>query len=170
MRSEEPGTHRHPLREPMVWLVWGLPALVVAASIATIWLAAGSGNADVVRDDVRRMAQVQTTGLERDERAATLGLSAVASIRQSDVRILPVSGIFPNGGPLRLVLAHPMRATQDRVIELEPDGHGWSTREPVDIGHDWNVELSSRQDGWRIVGRLRAGERAVRLGPALPGQ
>lgn len=161
---------RHALCEPMVWLVWGLPAVVVVASMITIWLAATSGNADPVRDEVQRMAQVQTTELARDEHAARLGLSAVLSLRDGQAQLLPVSGVFAYGDPLELVLAHPTRSAQDRALALLPQDRTWRAEARLDDGHDWNVEVASPEGGWRIVGRLKAGEHAVRLGPALPAQ
>lgn len=161
---------RNPLREPMMWLVLGLPAVVVVASFITIWLAATSGGGDSVRDQVARTAQVQTTELGADAQAAQRGLSAVLSIREGDVRLLPVAGDLPRSEPLRLVLAHPLQAAQDQALELQPDASGWSAPLQLDIAHDWRAEVSAMDGSWRIRGRLKAGERAVRLGPALPAQ
>lgn len=168
--TQPPEGKRHALREPMMWVVLGLPAIVVVASLATVYIAATSGNADAVRDEVTRTAQVQTSELGRDERAAALGLVAVLSVRGEELRLLPVAGRFPADAPLQLVLAHPLNAVEDRVLALEPVAGGWRAQAPLDAGHDWRVEVVAKDGGWRIVGRLKAGERAARLGPALPAR
>ena len=66
-----------PWREPMVWLVVGLPAAVVAASIAMIVMLVRSGPLDNVPDDVRRTSQMQVADLSPDMEARRLQLSAL---------------------------------------------------------------------------------------------
>ena len=162
--------HRPARREPMLWLVFGLPALVVVASLVTVWISARGGANDPVADDVRRTAQIQTTELAPDEAAAKLGLSAVLSIQDDILMLVPVTGTFPRQAPLGLRLAHPMQAGRDLRVELKPTELGWSVPAKVDAGNDWNVTLQDGAGQWRIVGRLRAGEHAVRLAPALAPQ
>lgn len=157
-------------REPMMWLVFGLPALVVVASLVTVWISARGDANDPVADDVRRTAQIQTTELAPDEAAATLGLSAVLSIQDGTLMLVPATGTFPRQAPLGLRLAHPMQAGRDLRVELKPTELGWSVAAKVDDGNDWNVTLQDGAGQWRIVGRLRAGEHAVRLSPALAPQ
>jgi hypothetical protein len=157
-------------REPMLWLVVGLPALVVAASLLTVWISARSGANDAVADDVRRTAQIQTTELAPDEAAAKLGLSAVLSVQDSTVVVVPVTGSFPQQGPLSLRFAHPVEAERDILLRLQPIELGWSAPAKVDAGNDWNVTLQDNGGDWRILGRLPAGQQAVRLAPALAAQ
>lgn len=162
--------HRPARREPMLWLVFGLPTLVVVASLVTVWISARGGANDPVADDVRRTAQIQTTELAPDEAAAKLGLSAVLSIQDDTLMLVPVTGSFPRQAPLGLRLAHPLQAGRDLRVELKPTEVGWSGPAKVDAGNDWNVTLQDGASRWRIVGRLRAGEHAVRLAPALAPQ
>lgn len=162
--------HRPARREPMLWLVFGLPALVVVASLVTVWISARGGANDPVADDVRRTAQIQTTELAPDEAAAQLGLSAVLSIQDDTLMLVPVTGTFPRQAPLGLRLAHPLQAGRDLRVELKPTELGWAAASKVDAGNDWNVTLQDGAGQWRIVGRLRAGEHAVRLAPALARQ
>ena len=158
-------------REPMLWLVFGLPALVVVASLVTVWISARGGANDPVADDARRTAQSQTTELAPDEAAAKLGLSAVLSVQEDDSLLLvPVTGSFPRQASLALRLAHPLEAGRDLRVELKPTELGWSAPAKVGDGNDWNVTLQDGAGQWRIVGRLRAGEHAVRLAPALAPQ
>ena len=59
---------------------------------------------------------------------------------------------------------------RDLRLELKPTELGWAVPAKVDAGNDWNVTLQDGAGQWRIVGRLRAGEHAVRLAPALAPQ
>ena len=162
--------HRPARREPMLWLVVGLPALVVVASLVTVWLSARSGANDAVADDVRRTAQVQTTELAPDEAAAKLGLTAVLSVQEGNLVLVPVTGSFPRQAALALRLAHPMQAGRDLRLELQPTDIGWSAPAKVDAGNDWNLTLQDAAGQWRVVGRLQAGQQAARLAPALAPQ
>jgi hypothetical protein len=44
-------------REPLVWLVWGLPALAVIAGFVTLWLALRAPD-PLVRTDLRKQGLV----------------------------------------------------------------------------------------------------------------
>ena len=157
-------------REPMLWLVIGLPTLVVIASLVTVWISARSGASDPVVGDVRRTAQIQTTELAPDAAAAKLGLSAVLSLQDGTLMLVPVTGTFPRKASLGLRLAHPTQADHDVLLELQPTSLGWSAPAKVDAGNDWNVILQDDAGQWRIIGRLQAGRQAVRLAPALASQ
>lgn len=162
-----PGPARSGWREPMLWLVFGLPALVVAAGFITLWLAIRSGGSDAVPAEVRRTAQIQTTDLGPEQAAARLGLGAVLSLQEDQVLLLPVAGEFGARQPLRLRLSHPVRADRDLQLVLLPTETGWSAPARVDLGNAWSASLEDAGGTWRIGGRLQAGERAVRLAPAF---
>lgn len=155
-------------REPMVWLVAGLPIASILASIALITVAVRTGGADTVTDRVQRVAQIQTTDLGPDERAAQRKLSVVFRVDAQGVEIIPVTGDFARAETLELRLVHPSQAAQDRVLRLPPGGQGWRMEAiTVDSAHDWKLELASPGDHWRIKGRLPAHQLAARLAPAL---
>lgn len=155
-------------REPMVWLVAGLPLASIVASIILITVAVRTGGADVVTDDVKRVAQIQTVDLGPDERAAELKLSAVMRVDGKGVEVIPVTGTFNRGAALQLSLLHPSQADQDRRLSLPPGGLGWRLDGiNVDATHDWKLELVSDAEHWRIKGRLPKQELAARLAPAL---
>lgn len=153
-------------REPMVWLVAGLPLASVIAGIGLLIIAARSGS-DSVADPVRRTAQIQTADLGPDAVAQQLKLSAIVRIDGAGVQLLPVSGSFRRNLPLHLRLAHPARADQDRELVLQPDENGWSASATIDGRHDWNVQLLPEDGHWRLQGRIQRGLRAAHLKPAL---
>ena len=160
-------TQKHALREPMVWLVFLLPAMVVVAGIATLVIAIRSGGNDAVLDSVQRTAQIQVAQLGPEERARSLGLSAVLQVHDDGIELLPVNGKFERGTALRLILAHPSRASDDREFALQPSANGWHVAQAIDGTHDWQIIVAPQGNAWRIHGRLPATQRAAHLASSL---
>lgn len=159
-----------PWRNPMVWLMVGFPLAAVVAGIATVFIAIDAGGSDAIPDDVRRTAQIQTTELGPDERAAERKLSAVFSVQEASVEVLVASGDFDRERPLKLSLQHPVDAAQDIALTLEPNGRGgWSAAHALDVGHAWRVQLLDAAGTWRLLARLPTGQRGVLLRPSLAG-
>ena len=161
-----------PWRNPMVWLMVGFPLAAVVAGIATVFIAIGAGGSDAIPDDVRRTAQIQTSELGPDERAATLKLSAVLSVRDGFLELLPASGPLLDDAslrnrPLRLLLQHPTLAAADRELKLVPTATGWRADHRLDIDHDWRLQLLPEGTAWRLRARLPAGQRGALLAPAV---
>lgn len=162
--------HRHPLREPVVWLVIALPLAAVIASIWLVVLSSRGGSIDSVADEVQRTGQIQTTDLGPDERAVRLKLGAVLQSEAGMLRVFPAGGDFRRGENLRLTLLHPYSEDADQVLTLLPDKLGWHVEHAPDPGHDWNVQLGDQDGTWRLRGRLPRGQHAAHLGPALDKQ
>lgn len=165
---------RHPLREPMVWLVIALPLAAVIASIWLVVLSMRGGSIDSVADEVQRTGQIQTTDLGPDARAAQLKLSAVLQSEEGMLRVFPASGEFRRSEPLQLKLLHPHEQDADELLTLVPDELGWHVEYVADPGHDWNLQLGdgdkTTEGSWRLRGRLPQGQHAAHLGPALDAQ
>ena len=159
---------RSPWREPMVWLVFAIPAAAVFASFALLYASArSSGNNDMVPDEVQRTAQIQTTDLSPDDRAQQRHLSAVARTAKGVVEVDPVAGEFDRGKPLLISLHHPTSANLDITLELAPTKTGWSKVQDIDLSHDWNVQLTPADGTWRLRGRWVARQQAIYLHPAV---
>jgi len=159
-------------KEPMVWLVFLIPALSVVASIALLVAASrSSGNNDVVVDNVQRTGQIQVADIGPDARAIELKLGAVLQSEDGMLRVFPAGGKFLRSQPLYLQLLHPNRQDGDVALILQADDLGWHVEHITDPGNDWNVQLSdaaaTTNDSWRLRGRLSRGQRATHLGPAL---
>jgi hypothetical protein len=160
-------TERYALREPMVWLVFGLP---LAAVIASFWLLASaisSGGADEIADVVQTTGDAHVTDLGPDAHARSMNLSAVLHMEKSAVDVYPVTGVFARRQVLVLTLSHPTDARRDRRVVLQPDATGWRVPDDMRAGHDWNVQLAPADQTWRLRGRIKAGELAAHLSPAL---
>jgi uncharacterized protein len=165
-------THTALWRNPMLWLIVGLPATVIVAGFATLAIAIDAGGSDAIPDDVRRTAQIQTSELGPDERASTLKLSAVLSVREGVLEVLPASGPLLDDSsarrrPLRLLLQHPTLAAADREFKLTPTATGWRVDHRLDTDHDWRLQLLPEGTAWRLRARLPAGQRGVLLAPAV---
>lgn len=155
-----------------MWLVVGLPLLVIVAGFVTLYIAIDAGGSDAIPDDVRRTAQVQTSELAPDERASSLKLSAVLSVHDGHLEVLPASGPLLDdkllrSQPLRLLLQHPTLAAEDRELKLIPTNTGWRVGHTLDTGHDWRIQLLPEGTAWRLRARLPAGQRGVLLAPAV---
>ena len=163
--------HKHPSlwRNPVMWLVVGLPLLSIVAGVGLVVIAVRTGGADVVSDPVRRVSQIQTADLGPDARANRLGLSVVLRVEDGIVEVLPATGRFDSGAPLRLDLEHPTRQAADLQLELQPHGPGWRAEQAVDPGHDWIARLRADDGSWRLQGRVTKQKHATRQAPALGG-
>ena len=156
-------------REPMMWLVLGLPAASVVAGVILVSLAARDSS-DSVGDVVTRTAQIQVSDLSPDARARDLRLSAIVRVDDGFLEVLPVTGDFERQGPLRLVLRHPTLAAEDLELRADPSDNGWRAEAEPGLDHDWKLELMPEGMPWRLQGRLPAGQRAAHVKPALSGE
>jgi uncharacterized protein len=155
-------------REPMVWLVFGLPAFAVAASFGLLSQALRGGPDDEVIDTVKHTAQMPVADLGPEALAARLGLSATLLASDGALIVVPVTGTFDHSAPLRIILAHPVNDDHDRRQDLSPSERGWEgTAIPLG-GNDWIIRLEAADGRWRLRGRLPRGQHSVLLTPAQP--
>jgi hypothetical protein len=160
-----------PWRQPIVWLIVLLVTASVVGGVVMVRVAGSDGPMDAVPDDVQRTGQAQQADLGPDAVAAARGLSAIVRIdaKGGAIEVLPVSGDFDRAQPLRLNLHHPLRAADDRALELAPTALGWRGPAEVTDAHDWNLQLTPPDAAWRLRGRLPRGQLAARVHPALDG-
>ena len=152
-------------RNPVAWLMIAIPAATVVAGFWTLWLAASESGVDTHPDKVRRTAQVQVTSLEPDQAAARLGLSADVLVDAGGVLVQ----VQPSSGPVapQLQLVHPIESSLDRDLALSPDPRGWRSAETLAGQEAWHLRLVAADGSWRLVGRYRPGDTALRLEPAV---
>lgn len=162
-------TTRPGWREPLVWLVFGIPAVAVVALVWMLVIAAGPGSTDSVDPAVKRTAQIQVADLTPDEAAARLQLAALLRIDGKELEVLPLHAGFDTTAPLKLALRHPARADLDHELLMAPTATGWRAPLELDTGHDWKLELVPQDGAWRLQGRLPRGQLSARLQPVAPG-
>ena len=160
---------RSGLREPLVWLVFGIPAIAVVALVWMVFIAAGPGSTDSVDTAVKRTAQIQVADLGPDETAARMRLAALLRIDGKELEVLALHSGFDTAAPLKLALRHPTRADLDHELLMQPTPTGWRAPLELDTGHDWKLELAPQDGRWRLQGRLPRGQLSARLQPVTPG-
>lgn len=155
-------------RNPVAWLMIAIPAATVVAGFWTLWLAASESGVDTNPDKVRRTAQVQVTSLAPDEAAARLGLSAELAFDDGGVLVQ----VLPGSGPVapRLQLVHPIESSLDRELVLSPHPRGWHAAGALVGKEAWHLRLVAADGSWRLVGRYRPGDTALRLEPAVSAE
>ena len=162
-------TSRPAWREPLVWLVFGIPAVAVVALLWMLFIAAGPGSTDSVDTTVKRTAQIQVADLGPDESAARLRLAALLRIDGKELEVLPLHAGFDTAKPLKLALRHPTRAELDHDVLMQPTATGWRAPLELDLSHDWTLQLTPQDGRWRLQGRLPRGQLSARLQPVTPG-
>lgn len=156
-------------REPLVWLVFGIPAIAVVALLWMLFIAAGPGSTDSVDTTVKRTAQIQVADLSPDETAARLHLAALLRIDGKELEVLPLHAGFNTAAPLKLALRHPTRSDLDHELLMQPTATGWRAPLELDLSHDWRLQLLPQDGRWRVQGRLPRGQLSARLQPVTPG-
>ncbi len=158
------GAGRPWYREPLMWLVVGVPALTVVAGIVTLVLATTGGDV-VVRDDLRREGLAIYADPARDAAAAAAGARASLSFDASAGQLRATVSLERSELPDRLlvVLSHEARAELDRMVSLRRVNDAYTgPLEPLPGGR-WYVELTPPNRGWRLRGEFAGSQRIVEL-------
>lgn len=138
-------------REPLVWLVVGIPASTVVAGVFTWWIAAQRADSNVSDDYYKRGLAINRS-LERESRAKAIGLRAELSLAaEHDLRLRLSSGAaLPP--VVTVVLTHPVRADQDRRLSVERQADGsYRTVAPQVGAGTWDVSIEAQD--WRVAAR-----------------
>jgi hypothetical protein len=141
------------------------PAIVVVAALVTAYLAVSSDDG-VVADDYYKRGLVINRVLEREQRAAALGLGAVVAIGDDGAVRADVRWQGDAAAPVAITLkvSHATRAGMDRRATLThgADGAYYGTLEAPPAGR-WLVTLET--DAWRLPTVEVAGRpQRIRLG------
>jgi hypothetical protein len=143
-------TKRPWYREPMVWLIAGLPLTAVVAGLTTVWIA-GSNPDPLVKEGYRKDGFTIQESLEVDRAAARLGIRATLAV-DGDTLVARLSGGLERP-PARLsvTLVHPTEATMDVEATLDAVGAGVYrvSLPPLPAGKR-TVILESKEQGWRL--------------------
>jgi len=169
MMGAAPGdTRSRWYREPMMWLVVGIPAVLVAASLVLVAISVRVGADEALPVDVRRTAQIQQEDLRADRAAIDLGLRGTLAIDARtgavEVRLAPLPD---STATLALTLIHPSRAAQDRRLTLTRSGDRFLGRVPLPLPAAWTVQVAAADGAWRVAGRFESGRIEAPLAPKL---
>jgi hypothetical protein len=152
-------------RQRWPWLLIAGPATVVVAAIYTAWLAASTDDGVVAADYYKRGLLINKE-IDREARAAALGVGAVLRVAPDGAATLELDGATDAPPAVRVRLAHPTRAGQDRSVAFTrgPGGHYVGSLAPRPAGR-WLVTVET--DAWRLpTAAVADGLAEVRLGGA----
>ncbi len=153
-------------REPMVWMLIGLPLASVVIGFALLFAAVRPGREDMETvgktTHVGRML-VSAEPLSVPTDVATQGL--VLRIKGDMIEALPMDGDFPRGGKLTLTLTSPDSARETRTYHLAPSELGWRGVGSLDGAQGWVVQLAPDNAAWLLHGHWMPQARSIRLNP-----
>lgn len=153
----------HWWREPMVWLIIALPLAAVVASLITWWIAARDADALVAEDYYKQGMAIHQT-LEREARAAALGLAAELQVQDDELSVRLQGRLDRYPERLQLILVHPTR--QERDLELVLPAYALGEYRAVlprlPAGQRRFILQPAEQD-WRITGRAAVPFSSLRL-------
>ena len=149
------------------WLLMIGPAIAVVASVASLVIAVRTDDGLVADDYYKRGLAINQT-LERGARAAALGVAATVDVASDGTVAVRLDGgdgsEEARPAALRLRLAHPTRAGDDRAATLVADGGGsyagrvtpvgagrWRVIVETDRGRLPGVETALPASGVRLV-------------------
>lgn len=151
MRLEKPAAW---WKEPMLWLIIGLPACAVVGAVITLWFATDKPDAPV-SDGHRKEGLALYQSSQREQRAAALGLSAHLQMSGTHTLTLDLHGRLETPpGHLSIQLIHPTDPGQDTRLMLDyaGEGHYRATLPPLPAGKRRVIVEPADQD-WRLIGR-----------------
>ncbi len=139
-----------------VWFVIAIPLAAMAMGFTTLYYAVSTSDGLVVDDYYQQGLAINRT-LDRDRKAAALGLVARVSIHAGAPGQIQVSldGVQPE--VLRIRLLHPTLAHRDVEVLARRNEHGvYGASIPALVPGFWHVLLEPETaPEWRLVGRVR---------------
>jgi uncharacterized protein len=153
-------------REPMVWMLVGLPLASVAIGFALLFAAVHPG-----REDMETVGKVTKVGKLLVAAEASEPVTAVATeglvlrTKGDMIEALPMDGEFPRGGKLILTLSSADPMVAGRRVQLVPSELGWRGVGSLAGDHGWTVQLAPEDASWLLHGRWTPQARSIRLMP-----
>jgi hypothetical protein len=137
--------------EPLVWLVFGIPALTVVAGLITVWIAVQRADSNVAEDYYKRGLAINRS-LDRESRAQALELVAEVWLLADRSLTIRLSGKVSPPDSIVLTLTHPVHAEQDRRLVLQRSTDGLYRAGPAPIASvAWDLAIESQD--WRMSAR-----------------
>ena len=157
MMALDPQTERPWWKEPMVWLIAGLPATAVIAGFTTYFIAAHEPDS-LVRAEFRKegFALVEKT-TAADTLAAELGLVARMAADNGRLEVSLKGRLSTPPERVALTIIHPTRESRDVALVLARSGGDSYGASLPDVGNGKRILVLEAQDrAWRITGQWMA--------------
>ncbi len=152
-------------REPWPWILIGLPASAVIAGIVTLVIAVKNEDGLVAEDYYKQGLAINQV-IEREARAAQMGLKAQMLVAGNNIRIhLDGSGALP--GRILVRFVHPTRAGEDREIVLTPVASGWYQAVLPELAEGrWRLQIEDAETSWRLTGVWMTNQKSLLISAA----
>lgn len=153
MMALDPSPNRPWWKEPMVWLIAGLPATAVVASVTTYFIAAHEPDS-LVKTEYRKDGFAISQVTDPDRLAAKLGLAAQLSVNEGQLRVTLRGGTGVRPEHINLSLVHPTQENQDiHVVLVRSRDLSYLAPLP-DSGAGKRILILEPEDRtWRIAGQ-----------------
>jgi hypothetical protein len=147
-------------REPWPWILIALPACAVLAGIATLMIAMSNQDGLVVEDYYKQGLTINRR-LEREQRAAALGLQAQVTVQGHAAIVRLVGNASPSG--IIVSFLHPTRTGFDREVPARRLADGSYLAAVPELGAGRRiVQIEDLERSWRLTGEW-TGEREFAL-------
>lgn len=141
-------------KEPMIWLVAGLPALAVVASFITYFIAASDPD-PLVNAGYRKEGLAPVKDTDKEQRAIAMQVQADLVFGNGEASIKLYGLLEKQPASLELLLLHPTHAAQDVRLLLPRTTPGRYSAPALDAGagkRQWILEPDDKT--WRLTGSL----------------
>jgi hypothetical protein len=153
-------------REPWPWILMAGPAVAVAASFVSLYLAA-AGADPLVADNYYKEGLAINRAIDRDRAALAQGYRAVVMVSPTGTRVrIQLTGLGALPDALRLRFVHPTKAGMDQDVTARQTQPGWyeAAIEPTPAVR-WHVQLEDAGERWRLTGDWYSGDASFVLEP-----
>lgn len=150
-------------REPMVWMLMGLPLASVVIGFSLLFAAVHPGREDLESVDKATHVGKILVSAHSSAEVSTQGL--VLRTKGDMIEALPMDGNFPRGGRLTLILTSPHAPDGNRTYQLAPSELGWRGVGSLEGSDDWTVQLMPDNAAWLLHGQWSSQARFIQLMP-----
>jgi len=150
MKSQATENTKPWYKEPMMWMVVGIPLVTVCWGMVMLSLAINTKDS-LVSDSYYKDGMSYTENKEMDERAARLQISANLVLANDEARLNLKGYLDEEPNMLLLRLIHPTLQDRDVDVLLQKVDDGFYVgAAEVDLPSRRHIWLQSPDQGWRI--------------------
>ena len=158
---------RNAWREPMVWMLIGLPLASVAIGFALLFAAVDhAGPATDSPDKVARLGHLQMSAEVAPQTGPARPVTELILRHNGGmIEAVPTDARIARGGNLTVVLTARGAPAEVLTLHLKPSELGWRGAGVVGNVRGWQVQATSDRASWRLRGQWPAEARFARLAP-----
>lgn len=153
-------------REPMVWMLIGMPLASVAIGFALLFAAVDHASPAIDSpDQVTRLGQLQMSAKAAPNRQYAPASELILRPSDGMIEAVPTDARIGRGGVLTVTLTAQDASAEVLTLHLKPSELGWRGAGVVGSDRSWRIEAASDRAPWRLRGQWPARARFARLAP-----